>query len=139
MFIYEKISKLCKKENITIKELELKLGLSNGIIGKWKNSSPNVKYLLAIADYFGVDINELCYEIDKKEDQNLLSNFHHSDERGKKTIITVAELEASRSRKERISKDERAASAEQPIQFADFASKAKKNQDDEQDELKPFA
>lgn len=100
MNIYLKISDICKKNNMTIKDLEKCLNLSNGIIGKWKNSSPNIKYLMLICNYFNIDINELCYDIDKNDDQKLLSYFHRSDDRGKKNIISIAEIEAKRSQQE---------------------------------------
>lgn len=144
MYIYKKISALCKNNNMTIKDLEQELGLSNGIIGKWKNASPNIKYLLAIAEYFQVDINELCYEINSEEDQRLLTNFHYSDQRGKETILNVAELEARRSRSERKQPDETQASTGKKINFVDLAVKqnlsyqGKEDQEDDE-ELKPFA
>ena len=38
--IYEKIKELCKKNQMSVAELESKLGFSNGTVGKWKVSSP---------------------------------------------------------------------------------------------------
>ena len=35
MTIYEKIVEECKKQEITIAELERRAGLSNGTVGKW--------------------------------------------------------------------------------------------------------
>lgn len=98
MDFYKKISHLCEQKNITIKELERLLGFSNGIIGKWKTSSPNIKYLLEVCNFFDIGIEELCYNIDISKDEKLLHYFHESDERGQITILNVAELEAKRSR-----------------------------------------
>lgn len=128
MYIYNKISALCKNKNITIKDLEQKLNLSNGIIGKWKNSSPNVKYLLMIAEYFQVDINELCYKIDNEEDQRLLANFHYSDTRGKQTILNIAELEARRSRSERNEITGQQENEGKKLNFTEFTAKHKADQ-----------
>ena len=133
MDFYKKIFDLCIQHNILIKDLERELNFSNGIIGKWKVSSPNVKYLLSIADYFNISIEELCYDIDITQDQELLSYFHAADERGRSTITNVAELEARRSRKEKTeSQENRQPSAAQKIQFPN----SEKNSEDE---LKPFA
>ena len=110
MDFYKKISSLCEQNNITIKELERILNFSNGIIGKWKNSSPNIKYLLEICNYFDVGIEELCYDVNISKDEKLLQYFHESDERGQNTILSVAELEARRSRK-----------TEEPIELKPFA------------------
>lgn len=47
----ERIQDLCKRENITIKTIEEKLGFSNGTIGKWKKAQ-DVPYgkIKAVAD-----------------------------------------------------------------------------------------
>ena len=94
MDFYKKIFDLCIQHNILIKDLERELNFSNGIIGKWKVSSPNVKYLLSIADYFNISIEELCYDIDITQDQELLSYFHAADERGRSTIPKMSPSEA---------------------------------------------
>lgn len=47
--IYEKIKKLCEKNNISIYKLEKDCQLSNGSIMKWANSSPNVDTLKRVA------------------------------------------------------------------------------------------
>lgn len=50
--MYNKIKELCEKKNISITTLEKEVGLSNGSIGKWKESSPKVNSLKLVADYF---------------------------------------------------------------------------------------
>ena len=54
--IYEKVCELCERGGITIHQLEKTLGLANGLIGRWKVSSPTVHNLKKVADYFKVDI-----------------------------------------------------------------------------------
>lgn len=124
MDFYQKITDLCNKKNITIKELERELHLSNGIIGKWRNSSPNIKYLLEICRYFDIGIEELCYNINISKDEKLLQYFHESDERGQNTILSVAELEAKRCKK--------------IVTWKQTAGDEQEKQD-EKNELKPFA
>lgn len=52
-----KIDELCKKKGMTITALEKELGFGRGTIGKWKNSSPTVDKLGAVASYFHVTLN----------------------------------------------------------------------------------
>lgn len=59
--IYENVKRLCVKNKISITELEKRCGIGNGAIGKWakRESSPRVDTLKAIADYFGVTVDDL--------------------------------------------------------------------------------
>ena len=57
--IFENISSLCKKRGISIAGLEKAIGLGNGTIRGWVNSSPTVDRLVAVANYFGVTVNDL--------------------------------------------------------------------------------
>lgn len=102
MNIYKKICELCLENKITIKDLERELNFSNGIIGKWKTSSPNIKYLMDICRYFNVSIEELCYETEPTKDQELLHYYHESDERGKENILNLAAHEAKRSQEKEL-------------------------------------
>lgn len=57
--IYTNVSRLCKTHGISIANLERVLGIGNGTIRNWKGSSPTVDKLKAVADYFGVTLDEL--------------------------------------------------------------------------------
>ena len=65
--MYEKINELCQKSGITIAELERNLQFGNRTIAKWQRSSPSVKKLKRVADYFGVSIE---YLIDDESEQS---------------------------------------------------------------------
>lgn len=54
--IYEKVNNLCKAKNITVSALEKNLGLGYSTIRKWRKSSPNMKNIKKVADYFGVPV-----------------------------------------------------------------------------------
>lgn len=54
MNILDVVAKLCSERNITITELERRLGFGQGSIGKWKDSTPKVDKIIAIANYFNV-------------------------------------------------------------------------------------
>lgn len=56
---YEKIQDLSKKRGISVRELEKRLGFSNGYFSKWKKVSPNSDGLTKVADYFGVSVDYL--------------------------------------------------------------------------------
>lgn len=57
--IYENISGMCQKRGISISRLEKELGFGNATIRGWVSSSPTVERLKAVADYFGVTVDDL--------------------------------------------------------------------------------
>ena len=59
MNTYEIIKELSKRKKISIRQLEMRFGYSNGYLAKWKNNTPNSDELLRLADYFGVSVDYL--------------------------------------------------------------------------------
>lgn len=57
--ILERIRALCKERGITIAELERNTNLGNGVIARWGEMNPRVDKLKAVADFFGVPVDEL--------------------------------------------------------------------------------
>lgn len=59
--IVERIDKLAKSRNTTIKQVEKDLGFGNGMIGKWAKApkSPPIDKLNKIANYFDVTLEYL--------------------------------------------------------------------------------
>ncbi len=57
--IFDTVLNLCNKEGITIARLEKECGFGNATIRGWKESSPSVEKLKAVADYFHVSIEYL--------------------------------------------------------------------------------
>ena len=53
----------------SIKKLEETLGIGNGIIARWETSAPSVTRVKAVADFFGVTVDELLTE-NKEEAEN---------------------------------------------------------------------
>lgn len=66
---YEKIKELTKQNGISVRELEKRLGFSNGYFSKWKTVSPNSEGLAKVSDYFGVSIDYLL----GREEKNTLA------------------------------------------------------------------
>jgi transcriptional regulator with XRE-family HTH domain len=60
--ILERIRALCAERGVTIKQLERETGISNGIIAKWGDSNPRVDNAKAVADFFGVTVDDLLKE-----------------------------------------------------------------------------
>lgn len=77
MTTYEKIDMLRLQNSIvTIKDLEEKIGIANGTIGKWKyeKNKPSFEVLIKIADYFKVGLDYLC-GLPQTEIQNLYDSL----------------------------------------------------------------
>ncbi|PEH49341.1 helix-turn-helix domain-containing protein [Enterococcus faecium] len=59
MNTYEIIKELAKEKKISIRQLEIRFGYSNGYLAKWKTNTPNSDELVKIADYFNVSVDYL--------------------------------------------------------------------------------
>lgn len=57
--IYDNIKAIADKKGLSIAEIEKRAQIGNGIIGKWKESTPNVDSLVKVAKVLGVSINTL--------------------------------------------------------------------------------
>ena len=57
--VYERIKKLADEKGISIYALEKKAGLPNGTIGKWRDGSPTLKSLEAVANALELPLSEL--------------------------------------------------------------------------------
>lgn len=57
--MYSKIKELCKRNNISISELESELEFSRGSLCKWNVNVPSITKVKAVADYFHVTVDEL--------------------------------------------------------------------------------
>lgn len=57
--LFENIKYLCNQYGFSIKDLEARVGFSNGQIGKWRTNNPSVYKVKIVADFFGVTIDSL--------------------------------------------------------------------------------
>lgn len=105
MLMVDRIIDLAKKKGISIAALEKAIGLSNGIIGKWKKQSPSCDKLKLVADYLNTTLDYLVYgkkisspvtELSTDE-QELLTYYNKLQDINKGKVIgtakTLAELE----------------------------------------------
>lgn len=58
--IVERIKCLCEENGLSLRKLEKHLGFSISKISKWNNTSPSVKSLTPVAEYFHVSLDYLC-------------------------------------------------------------------------------
>ena len=60
--IYKKIDCLLQEHNMSVRRFSKYIGISENTISNWKFCKvvPSIKYLIAIADYFGVSLDYLC-------------------------------------------------------------------------------
>lgn len=72
MNTYEIIKELAKKKKISIRQLEMRFGYSNGYLAKWKTNTPNADELSRLADYFGVSVDYLL----GREEKTSLAEKH---------------------------------------------------------------
>ncbi|EMF0052729.1 helix-turn-helix transcriptional regulator [Enterococcus hirae] len=66
MNTYEIIKDLAKEKGLSIRQLEINFGYSNGYIGSWKRQTPNSTELARLADYFNVSVDYLLGRTEKK-------------------------------------------------------------------------
>ena len=59
LLVYDKVKSICKEKGISISQLEISAGLTNGTISKWNESSPTIHNLKAVADVLKVKVDKL--------------------------------------------------------------------------------
>lgn len=73
MDFFDRLTVLMKERGLTHRMLENALGISNGSVSKWNKSTPNVKTLKKLENYFGVSVDYLMTgkeSTDKFSDEN---------------------------------------------------------------------
>ena len=60
--IYSRIKEICDSKGISIRSLEQKAGLGNGVISAWDECSPRASSILAVAKALEVPVEQLLEE-----------------------------------------------------------------------------
>ena len=62
--VLDNVKRLCRERNVSLAKLERSAHIGNGVIARWDNPNrgPSAKNLKAVADYFGVTVDELLRE-----------------------------------------------------------------------------
>lgn len=66
MDIKGRVSELAAAQGLTIAELERRVGIANGTIGKWVRQKPSIDTLQKVADFFDVSTDYLLGRTEKK-------------------------------------------------------------------------
>lgn len=72
MNTYEIIKELAKEKGLSIRQLEINFGYSNGYLGSWKRQTPNSIELARLADYFNVSVD---YLLGREEKNSLAEKY----------------------------------------------------------------
>lgn len=57
--IYDRIKEICSEKGISVRQVEISAGLTNGTISKWNKSSPTVENLKSVADVLKIKVDKL--------------------------------------------------------------------------------
>lgn len=63
MNAFEKTKALCDKAGISVYSLEKKLGFPKASLQSWKTNDPSLRKAIAVAEYFGISVNELLDDV----------------------------------------------------------------------------
>ena len=100
--IVNRIFKLMKKMNITQVQLAEYLNIKQGTVAGWKqrNCPPPIEQIIKIAELLNTSIEyiatgktELPYTTLTPDETQLLKYYRETHDQGKKTIITIAEMQ----------------------------------------------
>lgn len=76
MSLIDRIRTLANQHDMSLPNLESELGLGNGTISRWKNSSPNTDKLSKVADYFNVSVDYLLgRELTDKDEKDIAKDL----------------------------------------------------------------
>jgi transcriptional regulator with XRE-family HTH domain len=87
MDVLTRIQDLCHENKMSLRQLSEKVGIGNGVIGKWKDSSPRVDTLSKVAKHFNVSLDYItgltdvknidkCFELESIV-ENLLNELNN--------------------------------------------------------------
>lgn len=62
--LYDRIKSLAERQNISIRRLEEKLGFGNGVINRWRKTTPGIDKVEAVANFFNVTTDYLLGRTD---------------------------------------------------------------------------
>ncbi|QHQ61359.1 XRE family transcriptional regulator [Anaerocolumna sedimenticola] len=87
MDLRDRIRALANEKGMSLPDLENTLGFGNGTIVKWDKSTPNVKKLGDVADFFGVSIDYLTGRVEGRSDT--VSNEDNVDNASYEDLLKI--------------------------------------------------
>lgn len=120
MSIFERIQKLIKEQNITVKQLERECDLANATIRRWETQTPNIESVRRVAQKLGTSIDYLvtgsssntndprfevyCDGVPLTENEaDLVAMYRLLDAPDRKTVFDIAKLKYQQKTGEEIS------------------------------------
>lgn len=79
--LYDRIKLLAERQNLSIRRLEEKLGFGNGVINRWRKTTPGIDKIEAVANFFNVTTDYLLGRTNTPQ-------FTRKDERDVQKILT---------------------------------------------------
>lgn len=59
-YLHQRIKEECRKKEMNVSQLEKELHFGAGSIAKWSQSVPSIEKVVAVAEFFGMSVDELC-------------------------------------------------------------------------------
>ncbi|SHH95434.1 helix-turn-helix domain-containing protein [Virgibacillus chiguensis] len=94
MSLVNKIKLLCDEKKVTFAEVERSVGISNGQIRRWDNSSPKIENVKKVADYFDVSVDYLLGRTEKKRYYDLTEKDEQSIQKELERMINNMDNES---------------------------------------------
>lgn len=59
-YLHHRIKEECRKREMNVSQLEKSVHVGAGSIAKWGQSAPSIEKVVAVAEFFGMSVDELC-------------------------------------------------------------------------------
>lgn len=98
MSIVERIKSRCKEKGTSMNALEKELGFGNGSIRLWDKKEPGSQKVILVAERLDLSLDWLLTGKESgnltPEEQLLVDHYRRADNRGKRSIMRIAESES---------------------------------------------
>ena len=98
MSIVERIKARCKEKGTSMNALEKELGFGNGSIRLWDKKEPGSQKVILVAERLDLSLDWLLTGKESgnltPEEQLLVDHYRRADNRGKRSIMRIAESES---------------------------------------------
>lgn len=99
MSIVERIKSKCKEKGTSMNALEKELGFGNGSIRLWDKKEPGSQKVILVAEKLDLSLDWLLTGKESgnltPEEQLLVDHYRRADNRGKRSIMRIAESESA--------------------------------------------
>lgn len=99
MSIVERIKSRCKEKGTSMNALEKELGFGNGSIRLWDKKEPGSQKVILVAEKLDLSLDWLLTGKESgnltPEEQLLVDHYRRADNRGKRSIMRIAESESA--------------------------------------------